>query len=243
MDRNRRDYTVRILLSNGHDLGLKPSMRCKADIHIGRVEDTLYIPIQAVFRNGPIAFVYVPDGSGYAQRQIHIGRASELYVEIVDGLEEGDTILLREPAPERITSQLDFSEAEQQNGNGRPQAPGQPPFDQEGQMKPGTAGERPSGPPTGGQDMGEAGERRMRPGGEGATGGQGQRPDFPRRGQGQGPGMGMGQGQGQRRPSSGSGEPRQRPQRDPGSGDTQGDGSDGGANKNRETASGTGNAN
>jgi HlyD family secretion protein len=113
-DPNRRDYTVRILLSNGNDLGLKPSMRCKADIYVGRVDNAMYVPVSAIFRNGPIAFVYMPKGSGYIQREVHVGRSSEMYVEVLDGIDEGDLVLLREPAPERVTEKLDV----QMPGNG-----------------------------------------------------------------------------------------------------------------------------
>ncbi len=34
-DPNRRDYTVKVLLTEGNKLGLKPSMRCKAEIYVG----------------------------------------------------------------------------------------------------------------------------------------------------------------------------------------------------------------
>lgn len=105
-DPNRRDYTVKILLNNGVDLGLKPAMRCKASIQIGRVEDALHVPIQAVFRNGPLSYMYVPQGGGFAQKKVITGRSSELYIEITEGLEEGETVLLRQPAPEEVVSRL-----------------------------------------------------------------------------------------------------------------------------------------
>jgi hypothetical protein len=105
-DPNRRDYTVRIKLNDGADLGLKPSMRCSAQIHLGRVESALFVPIQAVFRSGGRAFVYVPQDGGYAQRQVELGRVSELNVEILSGLNEGETVLLRSPAPEEIVAKL-----------------------------------------------------------------------------------------------------------------------------------------
>ncbi len=113
-DPNRRDYTVRILLSDGNDLGLKPSMRCKADIHVGQVDDSLFVPIQAVFRDGPVTFAYVPQGSGYAERQITLGQASELFVQINDGLKEGDIVLLREPGPGEVVSRIDKETADVQ---------------------------------------------------------------------------------------------------------------------------------
>ena len=105
-DPNRRDYTVKILLNNGADLGLKPAMRCKANISVGRVEEALHVPIQAVFRNGPLSYVYVPQGGGFAQKKVTTGRTSELYIEITEGLAEDETVLLRQPAPEEVVSRL-----------------------------------------------------------------------------------------------------------------------------------------
>ncbi|MCH8342879.1 MAG: HlyD family efflux transporter periplasmic adaptor subunit [Planctomycetes bacterium] len=107
IDRNRRDYTVKIQLTDGNDLGLKPSMRCKAEIYVGRVEDTLFVPLQAVFHEGPTAYVYVPQGSGFAQHKVTVGEASELHMEVSSGLAEGDVVLLRQPHPGEIVARLD----------------------------------------------------------------------------------------------------------------------------------------
>ncbi len=109
-DPNRRDYTVKIMLTEGNDLGLKPSMRCKAEINVGRVEDSLFVPIQAVFRNGPVSYVYLPQGSGFTQRRVQLGEASELFLQILDGLTEGDVVLLREPTVGEIVARLDEEE-------------------------------------------------------------------------------------------------------------------------------------
>lgn len=101
-DPNRRDYTVRVELQADPKLGLKPSMRCKAEILLDRVTDALSVPIQAVFRQGPTAHVYVPASGGYATRNVELGRASELEVEVLAGLEEGEMVLLREPRREEL---------------------------------------------------------------------------------------------------------------------------------------------
>jgi multidrug resistance efflux pump len=105
-DPNRRDYTVTIQLTDGNELGLKPSMRCKSEIYVGRVDDVLHVPLQAIFREGPAAYVYVPQGSGFAQHQVEIGKASGLHAEITTGLDEGDVVLLREPRPREIVARL-----------------------------------------------------------------------------------------------------------------------------------------
>jgi len=124
-DPNRRDYTVTIQLSDGNELGLKPSMRCKSEIYVGRVDDVVHVPLQAVFREGPTAYVYVPRDSGFAQRQVEIGKASGLHAEITAGLEEGDSVLLREPKPREIVARLaDDLRPEARAGRGQAQ-PGQ----------------------------------------------------------------------------------------------------------------------
>jgi hypothetical protein len=90
-------------------------MRCKAEIYVEKVNDVLYVPIQAVHREGPIAYVYMPHGSGYRQHPVQIARSSDLYIEIVDSLGEGDEVLLRKPAADRVTLTLDETN---QNGGG-----------------------------------------------------------------------------------------------------------------------------
>ncbi len=120
-DPNRRDYTVKVLLTDGNDLGLKPSMRCKAEIYVGVVEDALYVPLQAIFREGPTAFVYVADGHGFSERAVETGEASGLYVEITGGLNEGESVLLREPKAREIVARLsDQAPAEGQASLARP---------------------------------------------------------------------------------------------------------------------------
>ncbi len=109
-DPNRRDYTVRIDIDNETGAGLKPSMRCKANILIDQVDDVVYVPVPAVFRNGPVTFVYVPDGNGFAQQEVEIGRSSELYVEVTSGLEAGERVLLREPGPDEINKSIPVQE-------------------------------------------------------------------------------------------------------------------------------------
>jgi len=109
-DPNRRDYSVRIAILGEYPKGIKPSMRCDATIYVDRVSDVLHIPVQAVFRSGRDSLVYVPQGSGYAERLVSLGRSSELAVEITDGLAIGDQVLLRKPALNEIVSRIPRSE-------------------------------------------------------------------------------------------------------------------------------------
>ncbi len=106
-DPSRRDYTMKIDIDDGHDMGLKPSMRCTADIEVGRVDDALFVPIHAIHRTADTAWVWRRDGGGFAQHPVTVGQFSERYVVIEAGLADGDEVLLREPAPSQVTSRLD----------------------------------------------------------------------------------------------------------------------------------------
>ena len=98
-DPNRREYSVSLSVDNIGNLALKPSMRCKADILVGEVENVLYVPVQAVHRLGRTTMVYIAQGSMYQPTPVTLGQASDLFVEITDGLATGERVLLRDPPP------------------------------------------------------------------------------------------------------------------------------------------------
>lgn len=103
-DPNRRDYTVRIRLEPAPEHDLKPSMRCKAVVHIDDVHDAIAVPIQAVFREVGTSFVYVRNGGEYDQQAVTVGRTSEVWAEILDGLEGGEEVLLRAPRSNEVVN-------------------------------------------------------------------------------------------------------------------------------------------
>ncbi|MGD9692501.1 MAG: efflux RND transporter periplasmic adaptor subunit [Phycisphaerales bacterium] len=102
-DPNLREYTVKIALDPSKDAAaLKPSMRCEAEIVLGKVENVLSAPIQAVFNDGPTRFVYTPRSGKFARVPVKIGRRSDTLIELRAGVESGESVLLREPKPGEI---------------------------------------------------------------------------------------------------------------------------------------------
>jgi HlyD family secretion protein len=204
-DPNRRDYTVKVALNADPAVGLKPSMRCRAEILLDRVDDAIGVPIQAIFRQGPVAYVHIRDGGGYAQRLVKLGRSSELRVEVIEGVKEGDRVLLREPSADELTAKLDFETLQAEL------AP--PPAAQARPTQPaGPAGaavaEGPEAAPAAGS-QGEAGGQ----GGDAGKPGDGTR----RRRNGEGPGRngsrGNPPGEASEKPGAGGGSGEARPER------------------------------
>lgn len=100
-DPNLREYTVRVAVSpEGADL--KPAMRAEAVLTLGNVEDAIAVPVQAVFNDGPVHYVYTPRGGRFARVPVKLGRRSDTLAEIRAGLDEGATVLLREPLAAEI---------------------------------------------------------------------------------------------------------------------------------------------
>jgi HlyD family secretion protein len=113
-DPNLREYEVRIAVNaDAESTGLKPSMRCEAEITLGSVADALAIPVQAIFNDGGISFVYKPEGGRFAPAPVVIGRRSSTLAEVLGGLSPGDRVLLREPSgSEAIRRSFDMDEVE-----------------------------------------------------------------------------------------------------------------------------------
>ncbi len=105
-------YPVTVVLEDYGDL--KPGMNVSAKIISERAEDVLCIPVEAV-RPGNTVYVPQPgalsedgatvvDNRKVGEQSVSIGRNDEEYVEITDGLKEGDTVLIFN----KVTSVMDM---------------------------------------------------------------------------------------------------------------------------------------
>ncbi|RKD91682.1 efflux RND transporter periplasmic adaptor subunit [Mangrovibacterium diazotrophicum] len=80
----------------GVDKDLKPAMTTSNIVYTNLYTDTLYIPIDAVFENDSMQYVYVDRGN-ISRQVVRLGESNENYVLISEGLKEGDVICLNEP--------------------------------------------------------------------------------------------------------------------------------------------------
>lgn len=73
---------------------LKPGMTAIVDIHVDHLEDVLSVPVQAIVQVGKESWCYV-DRNGKVERQpVELGVTNHKFVEIRNGLQEGDRIVL-----------------------------------------------------------------------------------------------------------------------------------------------------
>lgn len=77
---------------------LRPGMSVQLTIPVAHATDALAVPIGAVFRgDGNSRVVYVRSGDKTEKRVVKVGVSNTDHAQIVEGLKEGDQILLTEP--------------------------------------------------------------------------------------------------------------------------------------------------
>ncbi len=138
-------------------LEMRPDMSCQVEILVEEIEDTLFVPMQAVFPSGGKSVCFV---NGEA-RKVETGQNTNKWMQILAGLEEGEIVALSppsgfvpEPAPE-----MKRGPAGPGDGAQRPSG--------DAASKPGGSGMRPGG--SSGRPAGSGG----RPSGGGQKGGGG----------------------------------------------------------------------
>lgn len=96
MNPNLRVYKAQVAITT-QDPALRPGMSCAVEILVDELQDATYVPLQAVFldRTGSVSFV---SARGEIERRpVKVGQYNELWVEILEGLEPGETVLMSAP--------------------------------------------------------------------------------------------------------------------------------------------------
>lgn len=89
-------FEVRIKIL-GDVSGLKPAMTTSNVIQTASLEDTLFIPAEAVFENDSLQYVFLEKEGTVVRQVVDPGEENENYVLIRKGLNEHDEILLTRP--------------------------------------------------------------------------------------------------------------------------------------------------
>ena len=93
---NLRVYRCEVEITGTH-ASLRPGMSCSVEILIEEIRDALYVPVQAVFREGERNLAFAAVGDAVEPRAVEVGRYTELWVQVLSGLSEGETVLMEAP--------------------------------------------------------------------------------------------------------------------------------------------------
>lgn len=78
--------------------GPRPGMSCSVEILIDEIQDALYVPVQSVFRDRRTNVAFVQRGETIERRVVQVGRYNQLWVQVLDGLSEGEIVMLHAPS-------------------------------------------------------------------------------------------------------------------------------------------------
>lgn len=88
------NYVTVVRFEPPHDRTLRPEMTTTVRIALDTRENVLALPIRALRREGDRSFVLSRRGDAIERRLVTTGSRDESYWEIVDGLREGDQVLI-----------------------------------------------------------------------------------------------------------------------------------------------------
>jgi len=89
-------FPVQIAIE-GQSKTLLPGLTVSCKIIVSEIPDVLFIPLEALFNEQGIDYVYVKSGSGFKRRDIKTGAINADYAVVVEGLAENDMIALSNP--------------------------------------------------------------------------------------------------------------------------------------------------
>jgi len=96
MNPDLKVYNSEIYIDGNNEI-LRTGMSCQAEIIIQQYKDAIYVPLQAVLRVGTEPTVYVQAGDSSEPRKVKTGLDNNKVIHILDGLDEGDVVLLNPP--------------------------------------------------------------------------------------------------------------------------------------------------
>jgi RND family efflux transporter MFP subunit len=77
---------------------LKPGMTTVVEMHIDYLRDVLTVPLQAIVQRGDQTWCYVAEKDSVRQQPIKLGQTNDKFVEITEGLRDGDRVVLNTAA-------------------------------------------------------------------------------------------------------------------------------------------------
>ncbi|GJM21749.1 MAG: hypothetical protein DHS20C15_16640 [Planctomycetota bacterium] len=125
-----KKFDVEVTLTGGlSEQQIRPGVSAKVEVFIDRKDDVLFVPIQCVVLEEGRHMVYVMEPSGLiAPRDVQPGIGNEVYVEILDGLEPGDRVLLYNPnVPSGSTTDSEAVDSEESDASEAASAPASKP--------------------------------------------------------------------------------------------------------------------
>jgi multidrug efflux pump subunit AcrA (membrane-fusion protein) len=101
----------------GQSKTLLPGLTVSCKIIVSEIPDVLYIPLESLFNEQGMDYVYLKSGSGFKRHDVKTGAVNTDYAIVTEGLDENDLIALSNPF-------LNKEEVKEKKTNGNNKATG-----------------------------------------------------------------------------------------------------------------------
>ncbi len=109
MNPDLKVYKTLVKIDGTHDF-LKSRMSCKVQILVEQLEDAIIVPIQVVSNRAGRKVCYVMTSQGSQERVVRTGLFNDTFVEIIEGLEAGEKVMLNPPLFSELTGPASFQQ-------------------------------------------------------------------------------------------------------------------------------------
>ena len=112
-----KKYVVGVRI-DGKSEALRPGFTAEATIIVADLQDVIAVPVAAVIEDGKEFICAVKKGKGFERRVVMLGKSDDRFVEIVEGLQEGEPVFLN---PETVLGEsLSRDQEQASEWSGRP---------------------------------------------------------------------------------------------------------------------------
>lgn len=113
-----KTYTIVIDVTSETRAALKPGMTATVEVVTDELRNILYVPIQSVVSDRDDHYVYVIKRNRKELRKVEIGKYNNQFIEIKDGLKEGEELLLYAEIEADTDPKLKKSPRDEEEKNG-----------------------------------------------------------------------------------------------------------------------------
>lgn len=103
MNPDLKVYPSMVKIDGVHEW-LRPGMSAQVEILVERLEDAIYVPLQAVTYFDDQQVVYVVNGGRSERRVVEVGTFSEQFIQITAGLRAGEEVMLLPPRQNTVAA-------------------------------------------------------------------------------------------------------------------------------------------
>ncbi|MFO0957475.1 MAG: efflux RND transporter periplasmic adaptor subunit [Isosphaeraceae bacterium] len=112
-----KEYSTIVGIDNTPtDASLKPGMTAEVQVMVEEIRDALQVPVQAIAEHKGAFHAFVEGPEGFKPQAVKIGETDEKYVQVTEGLKDGDVVALdaRKRAAEYFRDEEERSRSEPQ---------------------------------------------------------------------------------------------------------------------------------